>query len=144
MYRKKREMLPVEEVDISGIKYTPQHIQGFKCLLDLFHRHGRFLDDDYVICRLKERDITNLDIACFVKQMLRNTVIPERPMFRPEFPPQGALVAERIISAVDEFNGKKPPVPLLISFNADEVRKQAAASTARFNAGDTNAYIFLE
>ncbi|RRT69872.1 hypothetical protein B296_00031953 [Ensete ventricosum] len=76
--------------------------------------------------------------------MLRNTVIPERPMFRPEFPPQGALVAERIISAVDEFNGKKPPVPLLISFNADEVRKQAAASTARFRAGDTNAYIFLE
>ncbi|XP_065004912.1 fatty acid amide hydrolase-like isoform X3 [Musa acuminata AAA Group] len=193
MSRKKRVMLPVAEVDISNIKYTPQHIQaphltGFGFMLFTW---------------LMEAPLIGSLITSFLKhkngvtEMLRNTVIPERPMFRPEFPPQDPetgvvvldedrhpiarleaameclplydpsrhwnpdrssnflywtirdyahayrsdittplIVAERIISAVDEFNGKKPPVPLLISFNADEVRKQAADSTERFRAGN--------
>lgn len=36
---------------------------------------------------------------------------------------------------MEEFNNKKPPTPLLISFDAEEVRKQAAASTLRFEEG---------
>lgn len=44
-------------------------------------------------------------------------------------------VAEYIISAVEESNGKRPPMPLLISFSAEEVRKQAAVSTQRFSEG---------
>lgn len=49
-------------------------------------------------------------------------------------------MAERIISALEEFENKKPPAPLLISFNADEVRKQAAASTQRFEEGIADLY----
>ncbi|XP_077234045.1 fatty acid amide hydrolase isoform X2 [Tasmannia lanceolata] len=41
-----------------------------------------------------------------------------------------------MISAVEESNNKKPPMPLLISFNAEEVMKQAAASTRRFEEGN--------
>lgn len=44
-------------------------------------------------------------------------------------------VAERFIAAMEEFNCKKPPAPLLISYDPEEVRKQAAASTQRFEEG---------
>ncbi|KAF5731892.1 Amidase [Tripterygium wilfordii] len=47
-----------------------------------------------------------------------------------------SAVVERIISVVEEYNNKSPPCPLLISFNAEEVRKQAAASTRRFEEGN--------
>lgn len=36
---------------------------------------------------------------------------------------------------MEEFSSKKPAAPLLISFDAEEVRKQAAASTQRFEEG---------
>ncbi|KAK3414066.1 hypothetical protein EUGRSUZ_I02570 [Eucalyptus grandis] len=45
------------------------------------------------------------------------------------------MVTERIITVIEEFSHKKPPAPLLISFDAEEVRKQAAASTKRFEEG---------
>ncbi|CAB4320294.1 unnamed protein product [Prunus armeniaca] len=47
-----------------------------------------------------------------------------------------SVVAEHIISVVEEFSNKKPPQPLLISFNPEEVRSQAAASTKRFEEGN--------
>lgn len=46
-------------------------------------------------------------------------------------------MAERFIAAMEEFSIKKPPTPLLISFDAEELRKQAAASTKRFKEGMT-------
>lgn len=44
-------------------------------------------------------------------------------------------VAEYIISAVEKSLNNKPAMMLFIYFNADEVRKQAAASTTRFQEG---------
>ncbi|MFS7998038.1 putative fatty acid amide hydrolase [Helianthus anomalus] len=46
-------------------------------------------------------------------------------------------VAEYVISAIEEFNNnnKNPPTPQLVSFDAEDVRKQAAASTQRFEEG---------
>ncbi|CAN4112015.1 unnamed protein product [Withania somnifera] len=44
-------------------------------------------------------------------------------------------VAEHFISAIEESNN--PPALLLISFDPDEVRRQAAASTLRFKEGGT-------
>ncbi|KAG5548329.1 hypothetical protein RHGRI_013884 [Rhododendron griersonianum] len=38
---------------------------------------------------------------------------------------------------MEEFSSKEPPTPLLISFDAEEVRKQAAASTQRFEEGNS-------
>ncbi|KAF9606654.1 hypothetical protein IFM89_027698, partial [Coptis chinensis] len=35
------------------------------------------------------------------------------------------------LSVVDEFNNKKPPMQLLISFSVEDVRNQAATSTER-------------
>ncbi|PQQ09920.1 fatty acid amide hydrolase-like [Prunus yedoensis var. nudiflora] len=126
-------------------------------------------------------------IICYYNlQLLRNTVIPEAPMFKPEYPPQDGkpedrvevalkclpqydpascwsgdstpsfryrkildyayanrckiatppVVAEHIISIIEEFSNKKPPQPLLISFNPEDVRNQAAASTKRFEEGN--------
>ncbi|KAF9606886.1 hypothetical protein IFM89_029485, partial [Coptis chinensis] len=39
------------------------------------------------------------------------------------------------LSAVDEFNNKKLPMQLLISFSAENVRNQAATSIERTNDG---------
>ncbi|KAJ4976173.1 hypothetical protein NE237_001279 [Protea cynaroides] len=46
-------------------------------------------------------------------------------------------VVEKMISATEEINKRKPPIPFLISFNAEELRTQAAASTQRFVEGKT-------
>lgn len=52
-------------------------------------------------------------------------------------------VAEKIISVIEELNKKDPPMPLLISFDAEEVRKQAAASTKRFEEGIAKLHLII-
>ncbi|KAK6945877.1 Amidase signature domain [Dillenia turbinata] len=47
-----------------------------------------------------------------------------------------SIVAERFISAIEEIHSKMPPTPLLVSFDADELMKQAVASTRRFEEGN--------
>lgn len=188
---KKRVMLPVEEVDISAVKYEPQniaapHLTGLALKLFVWLIEAPLIGSIILSVLKKQNNYT---------QLLRNTVIPEKPMFRPEFPPQapetgivvldenekpvvrvekalGCLrsydpsqrchedsppflywtirdfahayrnklatpssVAEYIIAIVEEYNNKKPPMPLLVLFSAEEVRKQAAASTQRFEEG---------
>lgn len=44
-------------------------------------------------------------------------------------------VAEHFISAIEVLNDKQPSALLLISFDPEEVRRQAAASTQRFEEG---------
>ncbi|KAK2987419.1 hypothetical protein RJ640_018556 [Escallonia rubra] len=190
---KKQVMVPASEVDLSEVKYEPEliqapHLTGFllKSLVKLVEVP---LIGSMILYQLKKQ---NKMIG-----LLRQTVIPETPMFKPEFPPQdpepGVLVleddgkpevrvesalkclphydsasswsldsiasfrywkirdyahayrsrlatpskvAERIISAMEEFSNKTPPTPLLVSFDAEELRKQAAASTQRFEEGN--------
>nr|GEY30324.1 fatty acid amide hydrolase-like [Tanacetum cinerariifolium] len=45
-------------------------------------------------------------------------------------------VAKNVISAVEERKNMLPQLPLLICFDAEEVKKQAAASTQRFTDGN--------
>ncbi|KAM7474803.1 hypothetical protein LguiB_022046 [Lonicera macranthoides] len=190
---KKRVLLPVNEVNLTTVKYQHEVVQAPQLT-------GFFLK---FFGRLLEFTLIGSLILHFMKkhnkiiELFQNTVIPETPMFKPEFPPQEpeagvnvveeerkpeervesaltclmhydpssswsavsttsfrywkirdyayayrsriatpSMVAERIISALQEFENKKPPAPLLISFNADEVRKQAAASTQRFEEGN--------
>ncbi|KAK1417577.1 hypothetical protein QVD17_26706 [Tagetes erecta] len=188
---KKKVMLPVTEVDLTTVKYDPgeieaPHITGI--WLKLFVKLVEMpLLGSLIIEYLKNQNKMN--------EMLRDTVIPEPPMFRPEFPPQEpepgvvfleedgksedrvdsavrclpqydsdinhssesspfrywkirdfansyrqklttpSSVAEHVICAIEEFSNKKPPTPLLISFDPEDVRKQAAASTQRFEEG---------
>ncbi|XP_076904161.1 fatty acid amide hydrolase-like [Bidens hawaiensis] len=188
---KKRAMLPVTEVDFTTVKYDPADIEApyiSGLWLKLFVKLVEMpLLGSLIMTQLKKQN--NID------QMLRDTVIPEPPMFRPEFPPQEpepgvvflkedgkaedrvdsavkclphydsdsnhssesspfrywkirdyaysyrhglatpSSVAEHVISAIEEFSNKKPPTPLLISFDPEDVRKQAAASTQRFEEG---------
>ncbi|XP_024979487.1 fatty acid amide hydrolase-like isoform X1 [Cynara cardunculus var. scolymus] len=187
----KPRLLPVTEVDLTTVKYDTgeieaPHITGLwlKFFVKLIEMP---LIGSLIIGHLKKQNKMN--------EMLRDTVIPEPPMFRPEFPPQEpesgvvflkedgrsedrvesalkclpqydsanyhssdstpfcywkirdyansyrkglttpSTVAEYVICAIEEFSNKKPPTPLLISFNAEDVRKQAAASTQRFAEG---------
>ncbi|XP_009772898.1 fatty acid amide hydrolase [Nicotiana tabacum] len=190
---KKQVMLPASDVDLTAVKYIPENIQAphltgvwFKFFLKLVEAPGI---GSLMMNHLKNENKFD--------EKLRYTVIPENPMFKPEFPPQEpelavvglvedgkpeervelalkclpeydpssnwsgdstasfrywkirdyayayrskfttpSMVAERFISAIEEFNNKKPPAPLLISFDPDEVRKQAAASTQRFEQGN--------
>ncbi|KDP35945.1 hypothetical protein JCGZ_09917 [Jatropha curcas] len=190
---KTRVMVPAEEVDLSAVKYKPDVIQaphltglGFKLFVKILEAP---VIGPLIISHLRKQN--KMD------EMLRNTRIPEAPMFKPEFPPQEpetgvivvdddgrpedrietalkclphydpasywngdsapsfrywkirdyahayrhklvtpSMVAENIISVIEEFKKKKPPTPLLISFDAEEVRKQAAASTQRFEEGN--------
>ncbi|KAK1268739.1 Fatty acid amide hydrolase [Acorus gramineus] len=190
---KKRVMLPVKEVDISAVKYEREvvkapHLTGFTLKLFVW---------------MVEIPLIGSLIMSFVKrknkipELLRHTVIPETPMFRPELPPQEvepvvmimdedseprarletalgclpphdpchrlnntsrnsflywtirdfahayrsklttpSIVAEDIVSAIGDSNNQIPPMPLLITFDPEELRKQAAASTRRFEEGN--------
>ncbi|MED6168892.1 hypothetical protein PIB30_015951 [Stylosanthes scabra] len=189
---KKLEMLPATDVDLSSVKYEHEvvkapHLTGF-----VFRLFVRILE----LPLIGPAIMTHLKKDNKVDQLLRNTVIPEGPMFKPEYPPQEtepgvavldedgspagrvesalkclpqydpskswedsslpfrywkirdyayayrtgkvtpSMVAERIISVIEENCRLKPPAPLLISFDAADVRKQAAASTQRFEAGN--------
>nr|GEU43238.1 fatty acid amide hydrolase-like [Tanacetum cinerariifolium] len=191
MGKNKRVMLPVTEVDLTKVKYDPAQIEAPHISGSWLKFSVKFVETpllgSLIIGHLKNQNKMN--------RMLRDTVIPEPPMFRPEFPPQEpesgvvflkedgkseervesavrflphydpasnhssdsspfrywkirdfaysyrqklttpSMVAEHVICAIEEFSNKKPPTPLLISFNAEDVRKQAAASTQRFEEG---------
>ncbi|KAJ4830995.1 hypothetical protein Tsubulata_036321 [Turnera subulata] len=188
----KRVLVPAEEVDLSLVKYEPQviparHLTGW--MFKLF------------VKMLEMPVIGPFMVSNMHKQMLpllRNTVIPEPPMYRPQFPPQEreegvvtvdedgkpvervgvalnclpqydpasrwnsdhlassfrywkirdyahayrskfvtpSMVAEHVISVIKELGKKQPPMPLLISFDEEDLRKQAAASTKRFEQGN--------
>ncbi|KAA8545694.1 hypothetical protein F0562_020855 [Nyssa sinensis] len=190
---KKRVMLPANEVDLTAVTYEPEaiqapHLTGLALKLFVKLIEARLIGS-LILYNLKKQNGMN--------EILRNTVIPEVPMFKPEFPPQEpetgvvvleedgkpedrvesalkclphydpaacwsgdstpsfrywkirdfayayrsrlatpSLVAERIISVMEEFSNKNPPTPFLVSFDAEEVRKQAAASTQRFEEGN--------
>ncbi|MBA0751517.1 hypothetical protein Gogos_000435 [Gossypium gossypioides] len=191
---KKRVMVPAKDLDLSTVKYEHEVIKAP-------HLTGLMLK---LFVRMVEAPVLGSLIMSFLKkqnkivEMLQNTVIPEAPMFKPEFPPQDAepsvvivdeerkpedrvelalkclpdydpascwsgdslpsfrywkirdyayayrsklvtpsMVAEKIISVIEDCNYHKPPTPLLISFDAEDIRKQAAASTRRFEEGAT-------
>ncbi|KAL0422464.1 UNVERIFIED_CONTAM: Fatty acid amide hydrolase [Sesamum latifolium] len=81
---KKKVMLPADEVDMATVKYQYEKIEAP-------HLTGISLK---LFVRLLEAPIIGSFIISHLKQenkmveMLRNTVIPEAPMFKPEFPPQ--------------------------------------------------------
>ncbi|KAL2537128.1 Fatty acid amide hydrolase [Forsythia ovata] len=189
---KKKVMLPTSEVDLSTVKYQYDKIEAP-------HLTGFWLK---LFVKLLEAPVIGSLIISYLKkenkmvEILKNTVIPEAPMFKPEFPPQEpeagvvlleedgkpvarvelalkclpdydpaknwssdtsasfrywkirdyayayrsklttpSIVAERFILAMDENNYKKPLAPLLISYDPEHIRKQAAASTQRFEEG---------
>ncbi|KAJ4842657.1 hypothetical protein Tsubulata_033069, partial [Turnera subulata] len=191
---KKRVLVPAEEVDFSTVKYEPQdfqapHLTGW--VLKLFVKILQIpLIRHFIMSNLQKRN--------GLYQVLRNSVIPEAPMYNPQFPPQEkeegvvtvdedgkpeervevalnylprydpasrwngtdlatpfrywkirdyahayrsnlvtpSMVAEHVISVIKEFSKKQPPMPLLLSFDEEDVRKQAAASTKRFEQGN--------
>ncbi|XP_048337344.2 fatty acid amide hydrolase [Ziziphus jujuba] len=189
---KKRVMVPVQEVDMSAVKYQQEdiqapHLTGFVFKLFVWIIETPLIGP-LIVSFLKKQNKFD--------ELMQNTDIPEAPMFRPEFPPQEpepgvvmldeegkpeervelalkslpqydpascwngdsspsfrywkirdyayayrsghatpTTVAGHIISVIKEFSSKKPAQPLLISFDAEEVRKQAAASTRRFEEG---------
>ncbi|KAL6515377.1 hypothetical protein OROHE_019009 [Orobanche hederae] len=190
---KKKVMVRSDEVDSSTVKYQYEKIEAP-------HLTGFWLK--FFVKLLEAPVIGSLIISHLKKEnkmieMLRNTVIPEAPMFKPEFPPQEpetevvlldeegkpearvelalstlpdydpakswsadsspfrywkirdyaygyrsklttpSIVAERFISIMDEFNTTKSSTPLLISYDPELIRKQAAASTRRFEEGNT-------
>ncbi|PHU10327.1 Fatty acid amide hydrolase [Capsicum chinense] len=187
----KRVMIPASEVDLTAVNYIPENIQAphltgfwFKFFVKLAEAPGI---GSLIMNHLKKENK--------IDEMLKYTVIPEVPMFKPEYPPQepepavvsleeDAMPEERVnlalkylpeydpasnwsgdstasfrywkirdyayayrskfttpsmarhFYAIEEFNNKNPTAPLLISFDPDEVRKQAAASTQRFEQGN--------
>ncbi|KAF9665864.1 hypothetical protein SADUNF_Sadunf16G0169100 [Salix dunnii] len=197
---KKLVMVPAADVDLSAFKYQNEAIQAphltgltFKLFVKLLETP---LVGPLIISHLKKENKMN--------ELLQNTVIPEAPMYRPEYPPQESetgvvvvdedgkpedrvelamkclppynaasswnedlassfrywkirdyahayrskfvtpsMVAEQIIPVIEEFNKKDPPMPLLISFDAEEVRKQAAASTKRFEEGFAKLHLII-
>ncbi|KAH9605457.1 hypothetical protein KSS87_008328 [Heliosperma pusillum] len=193
MGKKKVVLLPADEVDFSTVKYEDEKIESP-------HITGSILK--LFVNVLEAPGIGPLIISALRKKNkmvvpLRNTIIPETPMFKPEFPPQEpeqgvdlvdeagcpedrvaialnclpehdadscwnddlatsfrywkirdfayayrarlatpSMIAEKIISALEEFNRANPSTPFLISYDVEDVRKQAAISTQRFEEGN--------
>ncbi|XP_047322897.1 fatty acid amide hydrolase-like isoform X2 [Impatiens glandulifera] len=187
---KSRVMLPVTEVDLAEVKYesAAPHLTG--TTLKLFVRLIEMpVIGHLIIWHMKKQNR--------IDQILNKSVVPETPMYKPEFPPQEpepsvialeedgkpedrvglgfkclkhydaascwvdqtntsfrywtirdyayayrskfttpSMVAERIISVMEEIANNMPPMPMLISFDPEDVRKQAAASTQRFEEGN--------
>lgn len=189
---KKRVMTPAKDVDLSSTKYKREVVQAPHLTGFVFRLFVRIIEAPLIgpiIMNILKKE-NKMD------EILRHTVIPEEPMFKPEYPPQEmepgvvvleedgrpedrvesalkclphydvaelwenssasfrywkirdyahayqsrkvtpSMVAERIISIIEDNGRNKPPTPLLISFDAAEVREQAAASTQRFEAGN--------
>uniref|UniRef100_A0A0V0H9D6 Putative ovule protein n=1 Tax=Solanum chacoense TaxID=4108 RepID=A0A0V0H9D6_SOLCH len=191
---KKQIMLPANEVDLTAVKYMPEkieapHLTGFWFKLFVKVMEAPVIGS-LIASHLKEKN--------GITEILNYTVIPEVPMFIPQFPLQEpepgvvcleedgkpeervalalkclphydptcrwssdsgepfqfrywkirdygyayrsklttpSMVAEHFISAMEVFNSKQQSAPLLISFDPEEVRRQAAASTQRFEEG---------
>ncbi|KAJ4887658.1 Fatty acid amide hydrolase [Raphanus sativus] len=189
---KYKVMKPVNEVDVSCVKYKEEDIKAPHLTGFLFKLFVKMLETPLIGSLIVESLKKNNGMT----QIFRNTVIPEEPMFRPVFPSQKpeldvvlvgedespvdrletalkclpqydpslsfnadssssfrywkirdyayayrsklttpSVVAEKIISIIEEFRYDKSPTPFLISFDANEVRKQAEASTRRFEEG---------
>ncbi|XP_078436975.1 fatty acid amide hydrolase-like [Wolffia australiana] len=190
--RKPRVMEPAEEVDLSAVPYNLPGVKapsfsGFFLKMFVWVLENACLGPLFLSILNRQNGIT---------QMLEETVIPETPMFQPEFPEQEpeqnvisteededvlarvqlattclpphhprqdlsaesgspflywtirdyalayqsnlttpTIVAEQIILVVEDLNQRKPPAPLLISFNPNDLREQAAASTQRHLEG---------
>ncbi|KAJ0437340.1 putative fatty acid amide hydrolase [Helianthus annuus] len=83
--KKKNVMLPANQVDLTKVKYDPGEIEAPN-LSGLWLR---------IFVMFIEMPFIGPVIVAYLKkpnklqEMLRETVIPEPPMFRPEFPPQG-------------------------------------------------------
>ncbi|KAK1439985.1 hypothetical protein QVD17_05810 [Tagetes erecta] len=183
-------MVPASEVQLTTVEYDLGEFKAPRLTGLSLKLSATFISSPFIgpLITSYFRKQNNID------QMLRDTVIPEPPMFKPEFlPPQEqevgvvnleedekpedrvelasrclphhdpasipnsestcfrywkirdyayayrsglttpSMVAERVISAVE---GCKNITPLLVSFDPEEVRKQAAASTKRFGEGN--------
>jgi Asp-tRNA(Asn)/Glu-tRNA(Gln) amidotransferase A subunit family amidase len=190
---KKRVMLPVQDIDFSTVNYDQEDIKSPHLTGLVFKLFVRILEAPFIGSLI----VSYMKKENKMDQLLRNTLIPEVPMFKPEYSPQEmepgvvvvdehgkpehrvettlkclphydpssafngdaspfrywkirdyahayrtklttpSIVAEHIISVIKEFKYDKPPTPLLISFDAEDIRKQAAASTQRFEEGSS-------
>ncbi|XP_071724014.1 fatty acid amide hydrolase-like [Rutidosis leptorrhynchoides] len=183
----KRVMLPVEDVDLANVKYEQEDIKSPHLTGLIFKLFVKMLEAPFIGSLI----ISFLKKQNKMDELLRNTVIPEQPMFKPEYPPQEveagvvvvdedgkpenrveialkclphydpstafpfrywkirdyahayrtklttpSIVAENFISVIKEFKYDKPPTPLLITFDPEDIIKQAAASTQRFEEGN--------
>ncbi|XP_078430639.1 fatty acid amide hydrolase-like [Wolffia australiana] len=190
--RKPRVMAPAEEIDLSAVSYDPPQVKA-PCFSGLLLKIFVWVLENAFLGPLLLSFLTRLN---GLTQMLEETVIPEKPMFQPEFPklepehdvisteededplarvrlataclpphkPRRELsaqpgspflywtirdyahayqsnlttptiIAERIISVVEDFHSRKPPAPLLVSFDPKDLIAQAAASTQRHLEG---------
>ncbi|KAJ4843118.1 hypothetical protein Tsubulata_002902 [Turnera subulata] len=189
---KRHDMVPAEDVDFSSVKYEVEVVKAPHLTGLAFKLFVKILETPLVGPLI----MSNLKKQNGMTQLLRNSVIPEGPMFKPQYLPQEpepcvvvvdedgkpedrvevalnclpqydpasynsdlassfrywkirdyahayrsklvtpSLVAEHVISAIKEFGKKQPPMPLLITFDEEEVRKQAAASAQRFEQGN--------
>ncbi|KAI6701559.1 hypothetical protein NL676_015883 [Syzygium grande] len=131
---KKRVMLPAEEIDLSTVKCEAEVIDDPEPGTILLDEDAK--PEDRVELALKclpDYDPVNSwngDLRQFRYWKIRNYAYAYRSKLVTP-----SMVAERIITIIEEFSHKKPPAPLLVSFDAEEVRKQAAASTKRFEEG---------
>jgi hypothetical protein len=83
-----RAMTPVEEVDVAAVRYRPQtvqapHLAGLSLRAFIWLMESPLLGT-LVTSLLKRRNN--------MPQMLQQTLIPERPMYYPEYPPQQGTV----------------------------------------------------
>ncbi|KAH0733655.1 hypothetical protein KY289_004843 [Solanum tuberosum] len=147
---KKRVMLPASEVDMPTVKYTTQRIQapyltGFSLKLFRF-KNTVILEAPMFVPEFppqesepgvfgleedgKPEERVELALQCLPDYNPGCIWITD-----PSAPFRYWKIPENFISAIELSNNQDPLAPLLISYDPDEVRRQAAASTQRFEEG---------
>ncbi|KAK9018875.1 hypothetical protein V6N11_033920 [Hibiscus sabdariffa] len=133
---KRRVMVPAHELDFSTVKYEQQAIQEAEPSVVIVDEEGNPTDrvKSALMC------LPHYDPASFWSgdslPSFRYWKIRDYAYAYGSKLVTPSMVAEEIISVIEGCNYHKPPTPLLISFDAEEIRKQAAASTQRFEEGN--------
>ncbi|GLT52257.1 hypothetical protein SLA2020_256050 [Shorea laevis] len=147
----KKVMLPADQVDWSSVKYLQEVAQGFgyhfrkcdrdttialktfapsKCCGILLYQNRPCLNPNFLPKKL------NMVLSLWMKMVNSKTGLKQPLSVFHIMLTTPSMVAEHIISLIEEFNYHKPPTPLLVSFDPEAIRKQAAAFTRRFEEGN--------
>jgi hypothetical protein len=90
-------MTPVEEMDVAAVRYRPQtlhapHLTGLSLRACIWLMESPLLGP--LVTSLLKRQNN-------MPQMLQQTLIPERPMYYPEYPPQGTFLSSLYLISID-------------------------------------------
>ncbi|KZV38043.1 Amidase [Dorcoceras hygrometricum] len=136
---KKKVMLPADEVDLATVKYQHEIIEEPETQVIPLEEDGKPEERVEVALKyLPEYDLA-MSWSSDSSEPFRYWKIRDYAYAYRSKLTTPSIVAERFISAIDEFKNISLP-SIVVSSDPENIRKQAAASTRRFEEGGTTFF----